>query len=70
MNEVYKQFNTNQYPVVLANFVLPPDAYDLNIDPNKRTVFLHSESNLVEALRVCPVALPHPLCSRWLSEMI
>ncbi|PLW30354.1 hypothetical protein PCASD_16108 [Puccinia coronata f. sp. avenae] len=51
INEAYKQFNTNQYPVILANFVLPPDSYDLNIDPNKRSIFLHSESNLIEALR-------------------
>ncbi|KAG0143804.1 hypothetical protein CROQUDRAFT_660779 [Cronartium quercuum f. sp. fusiforme G11] len=52
VNEIYKQFNTNQYPVVLANFLLSPDAYDLNIDPNKRTVFLHSEQNLIEALKI------------------
>jgi len=35
----------------MANFILPPDSYDLNIDPNKRSIFLHSESNLIEALR-------------------
>ncbi|KNZ50637.1 hypothetical protein VP01_431g11 [Puccinia sorghi] len=52
VNEAYKQFNTNQYPVILANFILPPDSYDLNIDPNKRSIFLHSESNLIEALRI------------------
>lgn len=51
VNEVYKQFNTNQYPVIVANFTLPSDSYDLNIDPNKRSIFLHSEGNLVEALR-------------------
>ncbi|KAA1082571.1 hypothetical protein PGT21_007215 [Puccinia graminis f. sp. tritici] len=51
VNEVYKQFNTNQYPVLLANFILPSDSYDLNIDPNKRSIFLHSEGNLIEALR-------------------
>ncbi|KAH9458167.1 hypothetical protein MJO28_005235 [Puccinia striiformis f. sp. tritici] len=51
VNEAYKQFNTNQYPVIVANFILPPDCYDLNIDPNKRSIFLHSEGNLIEALR-------------------
>ncbi|CAH7673285.1 hypothetical protein PPACK8108_LOCUS8172 [Phakopsora pachyrhizi] len=51
VNEVYKQFNTNQYPVVLANFILPEDSYDVNVDPNKRTIFLHSESNLIQALK-------------------
>ncbi|KAH9819432.1 hypothetical protein DFH28DRAFT_956022 [Melampsora americana] len=51
INEVYRQFNPNQYPVVLVNFILRTDAYDLNIDPNKRTVFIHSEHNLIEALK-------------------
>ncbi|KAI9622898.1 hypothetical protein H4Q26_014837 [Puccinia striiformis f. sp. tritici PST-130] len=44
--------HTNQYPVIVANFILPPDCYDLNIDPNKRSIFLHSEGNLIEALRL------------------
>lgn len=30
----------------------PPDTYDVNVSPDKRTIFLHSEGNLVAALKV------------------
>lgn len=29
-----------------------PDAYDVNVSPDKRTIFLHSEGNMVSALKV------------------
>ncbi|KAF9519637.1 hypothetical protein BS47DRAFT_1336722 [Hydnum rufescens UP504] len=51
LNEVYKSFNTNQSPFVIANFVLPTDAYDVNASPDKRTIFLHSEANLIMAFK-------------------
>ncbi|MBW0463043.1 hypothetical protein O181_002758 [Austropuccinia psidii MF-1] len=70
VNEVYKQFNTNQYPVVLANFILPEDAYDVNIDPNKRTIFLHSEGNLIEALREALGSSFHPYRSTFSASQI
>lgn len=66
INEVYRQFNPNQYPVVLVNFILRTDAYDLNIDPNKRTVFIHSEHNLIEALKVSNTC--HASCDHFFLE--
>ncbi|BGP25673.1 ATP-binding mismatch repair protein [Rhodotorula toruloides] len=51
VNEVYKWYNANQFPVVVADFQLAPDAYDVNVSPDKRTIFLHSEMNLILALK-------------------
>ncbi|BGP33218.1 ATP-binding mismatch repair protein [Rhodotorula toruloides] len=51
VNEVYKSYNSNQFPVVVADFQLAPDAYDVNVSPDKRTIFLHSETNLILALK-------------------
>lgn len=50
-NEIYRQFNGSQYPVVVADFTLPTDSYDVNVSPDKRTIFLHDEQQLVEALK-------------------
>ncbi|KPV74451.1 uncharacterized protein RHOBADRAFT_532, partial [Rhodotorula graminis WP1] len=51
VNEVYKSFNANQFPCIVADFQLAPDAYDVNVSPDKRTIFLHSEGNLIAALK-------------------
>ena len=51
INEVYKSFNTHQYPVAILDFTVPPESVDINVSPDKRTIFLHSESHLLEALK-------------------
>ncbi|KAI0049102.1 DNA mismatch repair protein MutL [Auriscalpium vulgare] len=50
-NEVYRTFNMNQSPFIVADFVIPSDSCDINVSPDKRTILIHSESNLVEALK-------------------
>lgn len=50
-NEVYRTFNISQAPFVIADFVLPTHACDINVSPDKRTIFLHSENNFVLALK-------------------
>ncbi|KAI0351151.1 DNA mismatch repair protein MutL [Trametes cingulata] len=50
-NEVYRSFNATQSPFVVADFVLPTNSCDINVSPDKRTVLLHSENNLVQALK-------------------
>ncbi|KAH9961814.1 hypothetical protein BC827DRAFT_1202133 [Russula dissimulans] len=52
VNEVYRTFNANQSPFVIADFILPTDSCDINVSPDKRTILLHSENNLIEALKV------------------
>ncbi|KAF8151454.1 histidine kinase-like ATPase [Crassisporium funariophilum] len=51
-NEVYRSFNAIQAPFILADFILPTDSYDVNVSPDKRTILLHSEGNLISALKV------------------
>ncbi|KAI8601345.1 hypothetical protein EDD21DRAFT_398573 [Dissophora ornata] len=52
VNEVYHSFNTNQSPFLVANLILPTSYYDVNVSPDKRTIFLHNERMIVEELRV------------------
>ncbi|KIP06904.1 hypothetical protein PHLGIDRAFT_72015 [Phlebiopsis gigantea 11061_1 CR5-6] len=52
-NEVYKTFNATQMPFIVADFSLPNGSHDINVSPDKRTIFIHSEDNLVQALKVC-----------------
>ncbi|KAI7904845.1 uncharacterized protein BX663DRAFT_469940 [Cokeromyces recurvatus] len=49
-NEIYRIFISNQYPVVIANFKIPTDAYDVNVSPDKRTIFIHQEAKIVDAI--------------------
>ncbi|CCM04153.1 uncharacterized protein FIBRA_06315 [Fibroporia radiculosa] len=50
-NEVYRTFNATQSPFIVANFNLPTESCDVNVSPDKRTILLHSENNLVQALK-------------------
>ncbi|KAG2144411.1 uncharacterized protein EDB93DRAFT_538927 [Suillus bovinus] len=50
-NEVYRSFNAGQSPFIIADFILPTHACDVNVSPDKRTIFLHSEQNLIQALK-------------------
>jgi DNA mismatch repair ATPase MutL len=52
VNEVYKSFNTNQHPLAILDFEIPRESVDINVSPDKRTIFVHSEANLIEALKV------------------
>ncbi|KAG0088117.1 Mismatch repair endonuclease pms2 [Podila epicladia] len=51
VNEVYHSFNTNQSPFLIANLVMPTSFYDVNVSPDKRTIFLHNERMIVEEIR-------------------
>ncbi|KAI8388737.1 uncharacterized protein BYT42DRAFT_611743 [Radiomyces spectabilis] len=53
-NELYRNFISNQYPFIVADLHLQPDMYDVNVSPDKRTIFLHSDQliaqHIIEAL--------------------
>lgn len=51
LNELYRSYNSQQYPMVILNFILPTTAYDVNVTPDKRKIFLHDEGPLMSALR-------------------
>ncbi|KAG9306232.1 hypothetical protein G9A89_016136 [Geosiphon pyriformis] len=59
-NETYKSFNMNQYPFVVADFHLSKSSYDLNVSPDKRTIFLHDEESICENLKIQLNALFEP----------
>ncbi|KAF9788005.1 hypothetical protein BJ322DRAFT_1002088 [Thelephora terrestris] len=50
-NEVYRTFNVSQSPFIVADFILPTDSCDINVSPDKRTILLHSEGNLIRSLK-------------------
>ncbi|GAA5924222.1 hypothetical protein JCM1841_006879 [Sporobolomyces salmonicolor] len=60
VNEVYKNYVAGSYPTVVADFQLATDAYDVNVSPDKRTIFLHSEGNLIAALKIALEELFQP----------
>ena len=50
-NEVYRSFNNAQSPFIFANIELDTHGYDVNVSPDKRTIMLHEQSRMLEALR-------------------
>ncbi|CAG8533298.1 16067_t:CDS:10 [Funneliformis mosseae] len=51
INELYKSFNTFQYPFIVMDFRLAKFLYDVNVSPDKRTIFIHNENKIVETLK-------------------
>jgi DNA mismatch repair protein PMS2 len=52
VNEVYKSFNHLEFPCFILNFDINPDFLDLNVTPDKRTILLHNESEIMEEVRI------------------
>lgn len=50
-NEVYKSYNVTQSPFVFANLKMDTNAYDVNVSPDKRTILLHDQNSLLNALK-------------------
>lgn len=42
------------------------ESVDINVSPDKRSIFLHSEAQLIEALKVCS---PRPMDERILTDL-
>ena len=51
INECYRLFNQQSYPMVFLDLTLPPESYDVNVTPDKRTILLHNEQELLESLK-------------------
>eukprot|EP01135_Chromosphaera_perkinsii_P007743 Nk52_evm32s967 gene=Nk52_evmTU32s967 len=51
VNETYRMFNGNQYPVFILNIVGRRDLYDVNVTPDKRSIFLQEEKKLKNYLK-------------------
>lgn len=51
INDVYKQFNKNQYPIIVLFIDVPPEKIDVNVTPDKKTVMLEKERHLLAVIR-------------------
>ncbi|KAK4065712.1 uncharacterized protein Triagg1_8481 [Trichoderma aggressivum f. europaeum] len=50
-NEVYRSYNNSQSPFIFADVQLDTMLYDVNVSPDKRSILLHDQSNLLDTLR-------------------
>ncbi|CAA18355.1 Mismatch repair endonuclease PMS2 [Caenorhabditis elegans] len=51
INDVYKQFNKKQYPIIVLFIDVPPEKIDVNVTPDKKTVMLEKERHLLAVVR-------------------
>lgn len=51
VNEIYRQFNMNQYPFVYLNILIDKKHIDVNVTPDKRQVFLDNEKLVLAVLK-------------------
>ncbi|KAL4702580.1 hypothetical protein ACJJTC_016056 [Scirpophaga incertulas] len=51
VNEIYKQYNPNQYPFVFINVNIDKSSVDLNVTPDKRKIFLTKEKVILDVLK-------------------
>jgi len=52
INEIYRHFNPNQYPLVILTVdVLDRSTLDINCTPDKRTIFVEHLSDMCEHMR-------------------
>ncbi|KAJ2944257.1 hypothetical protein O0L34_g18240 [Tuta absoluta] len=51
VNEIYKQYNPNQYPFVFLNVNMERTAVDVNVTPDKRKIFLTQEKIVLDVLK-------------------
>ncbi|ODA78523.1 hypothetical protein RJ55_05904 [Drechmeria coniospora] len=59
-NEVYRSFNHTQSPFIFADIQLDTHMYDVNVSPDKRSIFLHDQGRLLDNLpRNRSTLIPH-----------
>lgn len=51
INEIYRQYNSNQYPFVFLNVSMERTTVDVNVTPDKRQVFLTREKAVLDVLK-------------------
>lgn len=51
INEVYKSYNVSQSPFIFADFRMDTNSYDVNVTPDKRTIYLHDAAALTDRLK-------------------
>lgn len=56
-NEVYRAYNINQSPFILADIRLDTHLYDVNVSPDKRSILLHDQNHMLDVMRVSLISL-------------
>lgn len=51
VNEIYRQFNGNQYPFVYLNILMQKNEVDVNVTPDKRQIFVAKEKLLLATIK-------------------
>lgn len=51
INEIYRQYNPNQYPFIFLNIKMESSSVDINLTPDKRKVFLIKEKSILNLLK-------------------
>lgn len=51
VNEIYKQFNSSQYPFVFMNITTKTLLVDVNVTPDKRQIFVENEKILLATVK-------------------
>lgn len=49
--DIYRQFSMHVNPVIVLNFTVEDEYYDINVSPDKREVFLKNESEIIAELK-------------------
>lgn len=52
INEVYRQYNANQFPVLILDLQVPGEDVDINVTPDKRTLYMHHEARIIGEMQV------------------
>jgi len=56
-NEVYRSYNSSQSPFIFADIQLDTHLYDVNVSPDKRTILLHDQGQMLDNLREALIEL-------------
>uniref|UniRef100_A0A915B1E2 Mismatch repair endonuclease PMS2 n=2 Tax=Parascaris univalens TaxID=6257 RepID=A0A915B1E2_PARUN len=60
VNEVYQQYNQGQYCMLVLLVDVPPESIDVNVAPDKRSVFYEKEKELFAVVRASLLATFEP----------
>lgn len=65
VNAVYHTFNRDQYPFLFINIHLQRQSVDVNVTPDKRSVFLHHEKHLLALVKSSLLATFRPVAATY-----
>ncbi|KAK8788425.1 hypothetical protein V5799_021796, partial [Amblyomma americanum] len=65
VNSVYHTFNRDQYPFLLINIHLERQSVDVNVTPDKRSVFIHHEKYLLAVVKSSLMAMFQPIAATY-----